>query len=178
MFTLSIVGAVKRRTTLRLFSCLAVAFVIILLLQIPLFSALVIRDTRSNQVVWSHGIGEGDSFSIRWIHSIHRTPVVETYLIHRQQLQLNEMTFAEYGIGMESQLAPGEQLLMEDGTFRIIHMKRFFPALHLFIGQVRANHTILFQGREIPLGTLDKPGSAVTIQVEKQSTWEKMGGWL
>lgn len=174
----SIVGATKGRTAFRLFSFLVVAAAIILILQIPLYSALVIRDTRSNQLVWSQPIKEGDSFAIRWIHSIHRSPVVEYYVIRNQQLQLSEMTFADYGIGMESQLAPGEQLVMEDGDFRIVNMNRLFPALHLFIGQVRANHTLLFQDNEIPFSTLDKPGSAVTIQVEKQSTWEKMGGWL
>ncbi|HZG15638.1 MAG TPA: DUF1850 domain-containing protein [Candidatus Bathyarchaeia archaeon] len=175
---LSIVGAVKGRTAFRLFSFLVVAAAFILFLQIPLSPSLVIRDTRSQQIVWSHPIKDGDSFAIRWIHSIHGTPIVEYYLINQQQIQLHEMTFKEYGIGMESQLAPGEQLLIENGDFRVVNMNRLFPALHLFIGQVRANHTLLFQGKEIPFRTLDKPGSAVTIQVEKQSTWVKMGGWL
>ncbi|WP_134685725.1 DUF1850 domain-containing protein [Brevibacillus migulae] len=175
---LSIVGAAKGRTTFRLFSFLVVAAALLLFLQIPLSTSLVIRDTRSQQIVWSHSIKNGDSFAIRFIHSIHRTPIVEYYLIKQEQIQLHQMTFEEYGIGMESQLAPGEQLLIEDGDFRVVNMNRLFPALHLFIGQVRANHTLLFEGKEIPFRTLDKPGSAVTIQVEKQSTWEKLGGWL
>lgn len=165
----------KGRTTFRLFSFLAIFFAIVLF--VPVFSALTIRDTETNQLVWSGQVKENSTFAIRWIHSIHRSPVVEYYHVRDGAVELTEMTFQDYGIGMSSELAPGEQLVTENGTFRIIHMNRSFPALHLFIGQVRANHTLLFEGEEIPLGTVDKPGSAVTIQVEKQSIFNWIGGF-
>ncbi|NGQ96666.1 DUF1850 domain-containing protein [Brevibacillus sp. SYP-B805] len=169
-------GTAKGRTAFRLFSFLIVLAALSFLLSIPLFTVLAIREIGSNRLVWSHDVQEGSRFGIRWTHSIHRTPVEEFYQVQGGKVVLVEETFKEYGIGMESGLAPGEKLLIEKDRFRIVGMNRIFPALHLFIGQVRANHTLLFQGQEIPLGTLDTPGSAVTIQVEKQSIWQRIGG--
>lgn len=164
----------KGRTTFRLFSFLALLSVLVLFL--PLVPALTIRDTATNHLMWLGRVTEGSPFAIRWIHSIHRSPVVEYYRVQGSAVVLTEMTFEDYGIGMNSELAPGEKLLTENGSFRIMNMNRSFPALHLFIGQVRANHTLLFQGKEIPLGTVDKPGSAITIQLEKQSIFNWIGG--
>lgn len=87
------------------------------------------------------------------------------------------MSFHDYGIGMENELAPGEELVVKDGLFRILHMNRKFPALHLFIGQVRANHTLLFAGSDIPLSSIVEPGTAITIQVEKRSILREIGGY-
>lgn len=169
-------GSGKGRTSFRLFSLLLMTAVFSFLV-IPLFPALVIRDNETNRIVWSSRIEENSTFQIRWTHSIHRSPVVETYLIQNGQILLSELTFQDYGIGMESELAPGEQLISQDGQFRIVNMNRVFPALHLFIGQVRANHTLLFAGGEIPLASLDQPGAAVTIQVEKRSILNEIGGY-
>lgn len=120
---------------------------------------------------------DNTTFGIRWTHSIHRSPVEEHYRLQDGQIILSEMTFRDYGIGMENELSPGEELIMQDGQFRILHMNRVFPALHLFIGQVRANHTLLFLGKEIPLGSVYIPGSAITIQVEKRSILSEIGGY-
>ncbi|CAM5796345.1 MULTISPECIES: DUF1850 domain-containing protein [Brevibacillus] len=176
MFLQTQVGTGKGRTSFRLFSLLCLIAVLSLVV-IPFFPSLVIRDTETNRPIWSGRIEENGTFSIRWTHSIHRTPVVETYLIRDGHILLSEMSFQDYGIGMESELAPGEKLISQDGQFRVVNMNRAFPALHLFIGQVRANHTLLFAGREIPLASVDRPGAAVTIQVEKRSILNEIGGY-
>jgi hypothetical protein len=176
MHKLTHVGTAKGRTTFRLFSFLIVLAALYFLFIPSFYTVLTIRETNTNRLLWSRDVQEESRFGIRWIHSIHRTPIEEFYRVRGTSVVLDEMTFEEYGIGMESGLAPGEKLLTEEGTFRIVNMNRIFPALHLFIGQVRANHTLLFQGQEIPFSTLDTPGSAVTIQVEKQTIWERFGG--
>jgi hypothetical protein len=177
MLTTGHAGSGKGRTSFRLFSLLLATAACLLCLNIPVFTVLVIRDTETNQAVWSNRIADGAAFAIRWTHSIHRTPVTEYYRIRGDQLVLTEMTFKDYGIGMNNELAPGEHLLVENGQFHVINMNRVFPALHLFIGQVRANHTLLFAGKEIPLGSVDKPGAAVTIRVEKQNILDQIGGY-
>ncbi|MFS0556179.1 DUF1850 domain-containing protein [Brevibacillus sp. 179-C9.3 HS] len=167
----------RGRTLFRLFSFSLLFLVIYIGISLPLIPALVIRDTQSNQVVWSADIQEDATFGIRWTHSIHRSNIEERYRIVDDQIILSEMSFHDYGIGMENELAPGEELIMADGQFHIRNMQRSFPALRLFIGQVRANHTLLFAGQEIPLGLLDKPGEAITIQAEKRSILSELGGY-
>jgi len=87
------------------------------------------------------------------------------------------MAFHDYGIGMENELAPGEELVIANGQFLLRNMHRVFPALHLFIGQIRANHTLLLAGQEIPLSSIALPGEAITIQVEKRSILSELGGY-
>ena len=164
----------KRRRWLRLFP---LVLLLIACANIPLFPSLVIRDAKSNELLWSGRIAEGAAFGLRWTHSIHRSWIEEKYRIRDGQIILSEMSFHDYGIGMENELQPGEQLVMQDGHFRILHMNRPFPALHLRIGQVRADHTLLFSGTEIPLATIHTPGSAITLQVEKRSLLSEMGGY-
>lgn len=177
MVLIRAVSKEKGRTRFRLFSVLLFFLALGVGLCLPLFPTLVIRDTQSNQVLWSATIKEEATFGIRWTHSIHRSTIEEHYRILSDQIVLSEMSFHDYGIGMENELAPGEELIMEDGRFRIRNMHRSFPAIHLFIGQVRANHTLLFAGQEIPLGLIDKPGEAITIQTEKRSILSELGGY-
>ncbi|WP_019121515.1 DUF1850 domain-containing protein [Brevibacillus massiliensis] len=167
----------KGRIQLRLFSFLAVLLAVtITLLLFPFRTELVIRDTKTNRLLWQTPVKEGSTFGIRWTHSIHRTPVEEFYRIHHTDIVLYRMSFEDYGIGMNSELAPGEQLIEQDGKFFVEHMNHSFSALPIFIGQVRANHTLLFEGHEIPFRTLDKPGSSVTVKVENHSLLAQMGG--
>lgn len=161
----------------RLFSFFLLVIVIYVGISTPLIHALVIRDTRSNQVVWSANIQDEASFGIRWTHSIHLSTIEEQYRIVDGQIILSEMSFHDYGIGMENELAPGEELILADGRFHILNMQRSFPAIRLFIGQVRANHTLLFAGQDIPLSLIDKPGEAITIQAEKRSILSELGGY-
>ncbi len=167
----------RGRTLFRLFSFSLLFIVICVGISAPLIPSLVIRDTRSNQVVWSAILSEDAAFGIRWTHSIHRSNIEEHYRIVDGQIVLSEMSFHDYGIGMENELAPGEELEMANGRFHIRNMHRSFPALHLFIGQVRANHTLLFAGQELPLGLMDKPGEAISIQAEKRSILSELGGY-
>lgn len=170
------VVAKKGRTVFRLFSVLLLP-VIVWIITMPVYPSLVIRDTQSNQLVWSSRLEKIDTFGIRWTHSIHRSVIEEHYRVAEGQIILSEMTFHDYGIGMENELAPGEELVIANGQFQVRGMNRIFPALHLFIGQIRANHTLLFSGAEIPLGSIEKPGEAITIQSEKRSLLSELGGY-
>jgi len=177
MFTSKQVGVGKGRTTFRLFSFLLSLAVIWVLAALPVSTVLVIRDTESNRIVWSGPVRDGSPFAIRWTHSIHRSPVIEYYRVQNKQLRLYAMQFEDYGIGMSSELAPGEKLVSRDGAFLIENMNRLFPAIRLFIGQVRANHTLLFEGTEIPLASVNTPGKAVLIQAETHSILQMIGGY-
>ena len=170
------VVAKEGRTAFRLFSVLLL-LVIVCVITLPVYPSLVIRDTQSNQLVWSSRLGNIDTFGIRWTHSIHRSAIEEHYRVEEGQIILSEMTFHDYGIGMENELAPGEELVIANGQFQVRGMNRVFPALHLFIGQIRANHTLLFSGTEIPLSSIEKPGEAITIQSEKRSLLSELGGY-
>ena len=159
----------------RLFSFLA-SLLILLLLLMPRNEYLVIRDSQTNQLLWETPSEAGLTFAIRWLHSIHRTPVVDYFRVEGDKLVEYQMSFVNYGIGMNSELAPGERLVNRNGTFYVENMHRVFPEIRLFIGQVRADPTLLFQGAESPLRTLHQPGKSITIRLEKRSILDCIGG--
>ena len=165
----------KGRMHVRLFSFIA-GLIFFLLLIMPMNEYLVIRDSRTDRLLWETPSEAGLTFAIRWLHSIHRTPVVEFFRVEGDSLVEYRMSFANYGIGMNSELAPGERLVNRNGTFYVENMRRVFPEIRLFIGQVRANHTLLFQGAEIPLRTLHQAGKSITIRLEKRSILDSIGG--
>ncbi|WP_139492325.1 DUF1850 domain-containing protein [Brevibacillus dissolubilis] len=167
----------RGRNNFRLFSLLLISILMLAgILLLPLSQAITIRDERTDQLYGMLNMPRERQFQLQWTHSIHRTPVIEYYQIEDNDLLLTQMSFQDYGIGMESGLAPGEQLVMEDNQFVLKHMNRKFPALHLFIGQVRANHTLLLSGEKIPLSTLAPPGTAIQLQIERVSILEQIGG--
>ena len=55
-------------------------------------------------------------------------------------------------------------------------MNRIFPFFHLRIGQVRANHTVIFQNEEYPLSHSIPPGSSVKVEIRKLNLIELWKG--
>ncbi|WP_232697729.1 DUF1850 domain-containing protein [Brevibacillus daliensis] len=174
METLVHVNGETGRKQFRLF--LLMLMLIVTVLFFPYQDMLVVRDDRTQKLVWQDTLKGNKRFSIRWIHSIHGTPIEEYYAAKGDQLLLEQVSFKDYGIGVDSGLQANEKLVMKNGTFFIENMNRKYPAIHLFIGQVRANHTLLYEGRSIPFGSIAKPGTPVSIQVERRSLIQMMGG--
>ncbi|GAX91232.1 hypothetical protein EFBL_2898 [Effusibacillus lacus] len=145
--------------------------VIIWALNVPFLTSLAIKDGNSGQVLLSLPMKPDDSFSLRYIHSIHRTTVIEKYYIDEHlNLVVDEMIFDSYGVGIPSELEPGQQLAMENGKFILRNVNRKLPYFDQRIGQEIANHVLMVKGREIPLSWISLPGSSVRFQAIRETS--------
>lgn len=72
-------------------------------------------------------------FSLRFIHSIHRTRVDEYYRTSGDVLELYELRYDTYGTGMPSGEEEGFRL--EDGRF-VVTLHRRFPSIELWVSPV------------------------------------------
>nr|WP_255706590.1 MULTISPECIES: DUF1850 domain-containing protein [Anoxybacillus] len=121
-------------------------------------------------------IHESPSFQIVYTHSIHLTDVVETYNITNEEFVLTELTYENFGIGMPADAEGDEVFEKRDGKYVITNMNRHFPAIHLRIGQVRANHRLVYEGKQIMLGEKIGQGVWVRIVPIRMSVWQQMKG--
>ncbi|WP_309118581.1 DUF1850 domain-containing protein [Paenibacillus sp.] len=114
-----------------------------------------------------------DPFEIRFIHSVHRTPVIERYRVGKDRsLVLEQVVYESYGIGNPSSPEPGERFRMEDGKFVIDRMDRRFRVLRLRIGREVANHELTVAGRTYPHAEWSEPGRRIRLEAKRVSVWE------
>jgi hypothetical protein len=141
----------------------------------PAFLGLIIEDGETGERLAFMNIKPEEEFSIKYIHSIHRTPVLEIYHANEEgKIIQTEMRFEEFGVGMPSGATGTEVFTQKDGAYILSNMYRTFPLLDIRTGQIIANHTLLYDGHEYPFSSFSEKGSWVRIKTEKVNVWQ----WL
>ncbi|MGE5254250.1 MAG: DUF1850 domain-containing protein [Planctomycetaceae bacterium] len=83
-----------------------------------------------NKILWFRPVEPGDSFQLRYLHSIALSDVWEIFQIDSgHRIVLTETRFQGQGAGLPYNLAPGERLSREGRWFRISGMKRGVPSI-------------------------------------------------
>lgn len=85
---------------------------------------------------------EGGGFVHRYIHSIHKTPVDEEFIVSGRKLELIRLRYDSYGVGMPSDA--GEAFRIEDNRF-VIDLHRTFDRLDIRVSNV-SGHGVLADG--------------------------------
>jgi hypothetical protein len=151
--------------------------IIILFAVIPQHQAIVFQPNNTKATLAYIPIKDVTTFQIRYTHSIHLSDVVESYKITPdQKLQQVELMYEDFAIGMPSNAEAGETFEQKNGSYYIKNMKRIFPFFHLRIGQVIANHKVIFNNKEYPLSRSIAPGSSVKVEIRKLNYFELWKG--
>lgn len=75
------------------------------------------------------GLPGGDpAFTITYVHSVTRTPVVESYRIEGDAIVQTQIRFAQHGPGLPTQADAGGAFERRDGQF-VVTMTRRFPVI-------------------------------------------------
>ncbi|WP_462413371.1 DUF1850 domain-containing protein [Neobacillus sp. Marseille-QA0830] len=120
--------------------------------------------------------GEG-TFKIKYTHSIHLSDVVESYkILPEKRIRQYELMYAETAVGMPANAEEGETFEQKNGKYYIKNMKRIFPYFYLRIGQVRANHRVIFQNKEYQLSKSIRPGTSVKVEIRKLNLLQQWKG--
>jgi hypothetical protein len=147
-----------------------IVFIIILIVLafIPFQKAIVFQPNYSQAELAYIPIKKENHFQIKYTHSIHLSHVIESFKITPDYLiQLYELMYEDFAIGMPANAEEGETFEQKDGAYYIKNMKRYFPFFHLRIGQVLANHTVIYKNKEYPLSRTIKPGTSVKVEIRK-----------
>ena len=113
---------------------------------LPLRLCLTVTDARG-KCVWARPVSIGDRYTIRFIHSVMRTPVDEIYEIDKDCSVLRETVYDMVGAGLPSAPEEGQTFSIEDDKFHIRGYSLRIPDLTYRINMVVADHELLFDGR-------------------------------
>jgi len=119
--------------------------------------ALLLFDS-DGQMLAKLPLGE-EGFVHRYIHSIHKTPVDEEFIVSGKKLELVRLRYDTYGVGMPSD--GGESFRIEDNRF-VIDMSRFFSRLDIRVSHI-AGHGILIDGSFHPFTDWVPAESLITL---------------
>lgn len=116
------------------------------------------------------------NFQIKYTHSIHLSDVLESYRFSDKQIIQTELAYHDFAVGMPSNAEREEVFEEKDGTYFIKNMKRNFTYIDLRVGQVRANHRLVYDEKTYTLADFIKPGTWIRISSESISLWEQLKG--
>jgi hypothetical protein len=156
-----------------------VALLILLsLIFLPLQSVLVMEPRNGDGIPAYFSINKDKAFSIQYTHSIHLSEVEEIYRkTTSHDIQQTSLLYEDTAIGMPSN-AEGEEIFerTEDGRYLISNMDKRFPYIDIRIGQVVANHRLVYEDKVYPLKNYFREGSIVRVQFKKVSLFNKWKG--
>ncbi|MGB7998815.1 MAG: DUF1850 domain-containing protein [Anaerobacillus sp.] len=157
----------------------SIASVLILVVFLyPFFPVMALEKGETGKVLAFVPFEDDQSnFDIRYTHSVHKTPVQESYYVSDSgEIVQYELSYQNFAIGMPSNAAEGERFVQDEDGYKIKDMNRKFPYIDLRTGQVVANHMLLVQDKEIEFSKIIEPGSWVHLESESISLWQWMKG--
>ncbi|WP_243292012.1 DUF1850 domain-containing protein [Bacillus sp. FJAT-47783] len=136
--------------------------------------AFYFEDT--NQLLLFLPLKESDTFQIEYTHSIHLSDVIETYKIENEKLVQTQLEYEDFAIGMPSNAEGNERFDKKNGKYVISNMDRHFQTLDLRIGQVRADHKLIYDEKKYKLTKWIDGGTWVRIIPARLNLWQQLKG--
>lgn len=107
---------------------------------------------------------ENRTFSLRFIHSVEKTPVIENFFMREDGvLVLTSIQYRSQGVGLPFLAAEGRLTITNDGWFRLEDVKREFREIPLRVGP-EAELVLLSETQEYPLYRWYPAGSLVMVR--------------
>jgi hypothetical protein len=140
----------------------------LLILAWPRTVVLSLTDLRREQEVYCARMAEGEEVVLRFIHSVNKRPVFDTLRAGPDHVVIVKSRFDAFGAGMP-------EASTDQGTFRVLPdgwlewtINRRMPEVVVRVGRV-ADHTLLIEGREVPLAGLAEPGAPIAFTGQLRS---------
>ncbi|MDT8901763.1 DUF1850 domain-containing protein [Anaeroselena agilis] len=151
-----------RTTTLLGVSCLVAGLIVGGLFLATRLCMFIETDQGKTETIL---VSKGDTFSLKYTHSVQKTPVAENFVIAAaDELILESTVYQTYGVGLP--FLPGEGKFIRQGNdFIITGMNRRFDKVSVHAGPI-AGLVLEVHNRVVPLYAFHKGGAFVTIRVK------------
>lgn len=135
---------------------------------------LCIRNA-SGTVVWECPMREGESFAIRYTHSVALSTVEDHFVIKNAIIHLDKTIYHDFGAGLPSVPEQGQIMTTDNGRIVMSGYDRSFESFDVRVGRV-ARHMLLLpfdnKMQELPLANFAPAGSALTFSYAPQGCGE------
>ncbi|MDD3394144.1 MAG: DUF1850 domain-containing protein [Anaerotignum sp.] len=133
----------------------------------PTEDCLILRNGRTGSILASYPMEEGGEFSVRFIHSVNKSPVEDRYRIENNQIVVYETAYYNFGAGVQTALEEGQTLsYAEDGAMIISGFDKPIGDLSYIVSPVY-DHILLVNEEEISLRQLCGEERLVSFRYEK-----------
>lgn len=149
---------------LKVLLLITIIFTIVSLYPVQVLYA---RDMWTGEGLMSWLIPKDKTFSVKYTHSVERTPVWETYSLNDDEIILEETIFQSYGAGLPA-TSPYDFDIVEDG-FRLYDIDQKMTNLIYRTGAVRANHELLIGGKSYPFLDFSEPTEGVKFETRNMT---------
>ena len=119
-----------------------------------------------DEVLAVYPFANGETFSVRYIHSVQKTPVIEVFFINTEGvIELRETIYEDFGAGLPF-LVDGKKIFSSGGgKFRISGYAQPLGQIIFRIGRF-ADYHLLLSDEEIPFTRFGMPGSPLCFRGE------------
>ncbi len=144
----------------------AIIFILILAL-IPVHTLEVKEARKGEWLLWAR-VKPGDTFSLKYIHSVERIPVTGYFAVDGQYwIVVKETAFSSYGAGLPI-LKKTDDYIITGKEFRQRNINMRMKELTFFVHSF-TEPILTFKGTEVPLSKRVREGGLIRIQVTKTS---------
>ncbi|MCI1931977.1 MAG: DUF1850 domain-containing protein [Clostridia bacterium] len=117
------------------------------------------RDT--GKIYACYRMSEGDVFSIGFVHSVNKSPVIDYYKIHDKKIYVIQTKYYDFGAGVQTEVEKGQTLSYgDDGSMIVSGFNKEMDNLVYCIGMV-SDHTLQIGDKKIGLRALCGRGTLV-----------------
>ena len=124
---------------------------------------LEIRDAGSGKLCGKWPLEAADEFSVEFIHSVHQSPVRESFTIENNMIRPVSVRFSSFGAGMQSDLEEGQVLSRDGDALLITGYSSSFEELNYIVGTV-SDHVLFINGEKISLQKLCGKNAHITVR--------------
>lgn len=164
-----LIGGNMKKTVI--FTSIATLFVIVILFFIPITTLevfVVDKGSMENEVILRVPAKVGDDFSVHWIHSVSKRPIIETYHIEEDYtISIKEMIFDTFSANLPTSPEYNTKWEFTDEYIRVYNYDVVFDSVPVVIGKVIADHQLVYGGEQYSLKDIYKPGGYVHIRAQQ-----------
>ncbi len=132
-----------------------IIFLLILVLAVSFYyqaahyAVFTVRDHNSGALLFQKILSVDETFKLHYIHSVTNQPVDEVFYVKSTRtLALKEMYYDSFGanlpVGPEQLRDETTTFIKEGDHYKVVYENRAFDVVPLRVGQVVANHTLIF----------------------------------
>ncbi|MGO1468855.1 MAG: DUF1850 domain-containing protein [Tissierella sp.] len=153
--------------TLKPFKIILIILLIFLMVALFPLKVLVAKDFRTEKYLELWRVKEEEEFTIKYTHSVEKSPVTEKYKVYEDEIILLETTFKSYGAGLPATTEYDFELI--DDGFRIYNINKKYRDVIYRTGAEIANHEIIIGDKTYEFLDFSKKRAGVRFSTERIS---------
>lgn len=129
---------------------------------------ILLTEGGTGRLLGAFPIENGGEFSVRFIHSVNKTPVTDVYRVRGRDIYVVRTVYFDFGAGVQSEIQDGQKLEYgKDGSMTVSGFDRRMDRLSYIVGTV-SDHVLDIGGRSVSLRDLCGRNTTVRFSVGRR----------